>query len=64
MACEQITLALTVNGKPVERRVPPRMLLSDFLRHELHLTGPMSAASTACAAPATSRSMARPRARA
>ena len=39
MACEQITLALTVNGKPVERRVPSRMLLSDFLRHELHLTG-------------------------
>ena len=39
MAHEQITLALTVNGKPIERRVPPRMLLSDFLRHELHLTG-------------------------
>ncbi|HWH73198.1 MAG TPA: (2Fe-2S)-binding protein [Methylibium sp.] len=32
-------LRLTVNGKPVERRVPARLLLSDFLRQELNLTG-------------------------
>ena len=28
-----------VNGQAVERDVAPRMLLSDFLRHELGLTG-------------------------
>ncbi len=28
-----------VNGKSYERDVPPRLLLSDFLRHELQLTG-------------------------
>ncbi len=28
-----------VNGIPVEADVPPRMLLSDFIRHELRLTG-------------------------
>jgi carbon-monoxide dehydrogenase small subunit len=32
-------LAVTVNGTPYERKVEPRMLLSDFLRHELDLTG-------------------------
>jgi carbon-monoxide dehydrogenase small subunit len=30
---------MTVNGVRVERTVPDRMLLSDFLRHELRLTG-------------------------
>ena len=30
---------VTVNGRPVEREVEARMLLSDFLRHELDLTG-------------------------
>jgi carbon-monoxide dehydrogenase small subunit len=30
---------LTVNGQPYERQVEPRLLLSDFLRHELGLTG-------------------------
>lgn len=30
---------LTVNGKSYEREVEPRLLLSDFLRHELELTG-------------------------
>ncbi|MFQ5605781.1 MAG: (2Fe-2S)-binding protein [bacterium] len=30
---------LTVNGKEYERSVEPRLLLSDFLRHELALTG-------------------------
>jgi carbon-monoxide dehydrogenase small subunit len=32
-------VALTVNGSRYERRVEPRLLLSDFLRHELGLTG-------------------------
>lgn len=35
-ACE---IAVTVNGQRYERCVPVRMLLSDFLRHELRLTG-------------------------
>ncbi len=39
MGTKLIDIALTVNGKAVERRVSPRMLLSDFLRQELHLTG-------------------------
>ncbi|MCP4319209.1 MAG: (2Fe-2S)-binding protein [Hyphomicrobiales bacterium] len=30
---------MTVNGETVEREVSVRMLLSDFLRHELGLTG-------------------------
>ena len=30
---------LTVNGKNYQRAVDPRLLLSDFLRHELNLTG-------------------------
>lgn len=33
------TVTLTVNGERLERNVPVRMLLSDFLRHELRLTG-------------------------
>jgi carbon-monoxide dehydrogenase small subunit len=32
-------VALTVNGKRYERQAEPRLLLSDFLRHELGLTG-------------------------
>ena len=32
-------IALTVNGQPHERTVEARLLLSDFLRHELGLTG-------------------------
>ncbi len=32
-------VTLTVNGETVEREVEPRLLLSDFLRHELGLTG-------------------------
>ncbi|HWV07463.1 MULTISPECIES: (2Fe-2S)-binding protein [unclassified Ralstonia] len=35
----QAHLSLIVNGQIVERTVPVRMLLSDFLRHELGLTG-------------------------
>jgi aerobic-type carbon monoxide dehydrogenase small subunit (CoxS/CutS family) len=30
---------VTVNGQRVRRAVEPRLLLSDFLRHELGLTG-------------------------
>ena len=33
------TIHVTVNGQSYERRVEPRLLLSDFLRHELNLTG-------------------------
>lgn len=36
---EDLQLSLTVNGEPTTRRVEPRLLLSDFLRHELGLTG-------------------------
>jgi len=32
-------IAVTVNGRVHEREVEPRLLLSDFLRHELGLTG-------------------------
>jgi carbon-monoxide dehydrogenase small subunit len=34
-----VVVSLTVNGAQVERSVEPRLLLSDFLRHELNLTG-------------------------
>lgn len=34
-----VTFAVNVNGQAVTRTVEPRMLLSDFLRHELELTG-------------------------
>ncbi len=34
-----ITVVTTVNGERVERQVESRLLLSDFLRHELGLTG-------------------------
>ena len=34
-----MTLVVTVNGVRHERAVEPRLLLSDFLRHELGLTG-------------------------
>lgn len=33
------SVSLTVNGIHYERSVEPRLLLSDFLRHELNLTG-------------------------
>ena len=32
-------IQVTVNGKPFRAEVEPRMLLSDFIRHELGLTG-------------------------
>lgn len=33
------TISVTVNGQSYERSVEPRLLLSDFLRHELGLPG-------------------------
>lgn len=36
---EQVTISVTVNGTQYERSVEPRLLLSDFLRHNLGLTG-------------------------
>ncbi|MEM7117211.1 MAG: (2Fe-2S)-binding protein [Chloroflexota bacterium] len=36
---DKFSLKVTVNGKDYEREVEPRLLLSDFLRHELGLTG-------------------------
>ena len=35
----QFKISTNINGKIVERNVEPRLLLSDFLRHELGLTG-------------------------
>ena len=32
-------VAVIVNGTPYQRTIEPRLLLSDFLRHELNLTG-------------------------
>ena len=32
-------ISVTVNGRAYEREVEPRLLLSDFLRHDLALTG-------------------------
>jgi len=34
-----LKIQVSVNGKRYERSVEPRLLLSDFLRHELGLTG-------------------------
>jgi carbon-monoxide dehydrogenase small subunit len=39
MAVPPIPVRLTVNGVEREADVPPRLLLSDFLRHDLGLTG-------------------------
>ncbi len=36
---EQARIDVTVNGQHYERLVPVRLLLSDFIRHELQLTG-------------------------
>ena len=38
MTAKQL-VTLTVNGAPVSREISPRLLLSDFLRDELELTG-------------------------
>ena len=39
MSAPVVDIAVTVNGERCERRVESRLLLSDFLRHELGLTG-------------------------
>jgi aerobic-type carbon monoxide dehydrogenase small subunit (CoxS/CutS family) len=39
LSSENIKISLTVNGRKHVRSVEPRMLLSDFIRHELRLTG-------------------------
>jgi len=36
---EKLSIAIDVNGKRYERSIDPRTLLSDFLRHDLGLTG-------------------------
>ena len=36
---ERRAISITVNGLEYQRTVEPRMLLSDFLRHDLGLTG-------------------------
>lgn len=36
---QQVKINVTVNGKLYEREVEPRLLLSDFIRHDLKLTG-------------------------
>jgi len=36
---EKVKVKITVNGTLYEREVEPRLLLSDFLRHDLRLTG-------------------------
>ena len=35
----KVPVTLTVNGETVTREISPRMLMSDFIRHELRLTG-------------------------
>jgi carbon-monoxide dehydrogenase small subunit len=39
MMTNYFKLSLTVNGQEYEKEVEPRLLLSDFLRHELGMTG-------------------------
>ena len=39
MSTETHDITVTVNGAPYSRKVEARMLLSDFIRHELGLTG-------------------------
>lgn len=36
---DKLSVNVTINGLAYEREVEPRLLLSDFLRHELGLTG-------------------------
>jgi carbon-monoxide dehydrogenase small subunit len=38
-AVDTVEVGVTVNGRAYERSVEPRLLLTDFLRHELGLTG-------------------------
>jgi carbon-monoxide dehydrogenase small subunit len=36
---DKITITVRVNGQDYQREVEPRLLLSDFIRHDLNLTG-------------------------
>src|SRR5438067_13302930 len=36
---ERLAISVRVNGRTYERTVEPRLLLTDFLRHHLRLTG-------------------------
>ena len=36
---DRLSVTLDINGDPYEREVEPRLLLSDFIRHEAGLTG-------------------------
>jgi aerobic-type carbon monoxide dehydrogenase small subunit (CoxS/CutS family) len=36
---DPVSISIEINGAVFEREVEPRMLLSDFIRHEAHLTG-------------------------
>ncbi|MCP4168630.1 MAG: (2Fe-2S)-binding protein [Chloroflexi bacterium] len=36
---DRIEISVTVNGQTYQRAAEPRLLLSDFLRHDLELTG-------------------------
>jgi carbon-monoxide dehydrogenase small subunit len=36
---DQFNICVTVNGQQYSRAIDPRLLLSDFLRHELELSG-------------------------
>jgi aerobic carbon-monoxide dehydrogenase small subunit len=39
MTAEKLPIEVTVNGRMFKREVEPRLLLCDFLRYELRLTG-------------------------
>lgn len=39
MTSQHLSITVTVNDSVYQREVEPRLLLSDFLRHELNLTG-------------------------
>ena len=39
MSDEAVAIELTVNGTRIQAQAEPRMLLADFIRHRLHLTG-------------------------
>ena len=39
MAVERLSVRVTINGEGYARQVEPRLLLSDFIRHEAGLTG-------------------------
>jgi len=51
---EDVAIEATLNGKPLKRRVKARRHLADFLRQDMELPEPISAASTASVAHAPS----------